>query len=118
LLQNGKIKLFSCNDGYGDGEQLRDFVFVEDVVNVNLWFWQNNDVNGIYNVGTGKAESFNNVARAMLNRYGYGSIEYIPFPEKLHDCYQSFTQANLSTLYATGCNVVFRDVVKGIESYF
>lgn len=117
MLQDGKIKLFSGCDGYGDGEQLRDFIFVEDVVNVNLWFWQKQGRSGIYNVGTGKAESFNTMAHAMLAWYKRGEIGYIPFPENLRNHYQSFTQANLNTLHTIGCDVAFRDVVTGVEDY-
>lgn len=117
MLQDGKIKLFSGCEGYDDGEQLRDFVFVEDVVNANLWFWQKQGPSGIYNVGTGKAESFNTMARAILAWYKRGEIEYIPFPEKLRNHYQSFTQANLNTLRTIGCDVTFRDVATGVENY-
>jgi ADP-L-glycero-D-manno-heptose 6-epimerase len=117
ILRDGKIKLFSGCDGYGDGEQLRDFVFVEDVVNVNLWFWQKQGKSGIYNVGTGKAESFNAMTKAILNWHGRGEIEYIPFPEKLRGRYQSFTQADLTALRAVGCDVSFRDVAAGVKSY-
>jgi ADP-L-glycero-D-manno-heptose 6-epimerase len=118
LIQDGKIKLFAGCDGYGDGEQLRDFVFVEDVVNVNLWFWQKKCRNGIYNVGTGKAESFNTMARALLACHKKGVIEYIPFPKKLCGRYQSFTQANLAALRKTGCDVVFCDIAAGVKEYF
>lgn len=117
ILQNNKIKLFSGCDGYDNGEQLRDFVFVEDVVNTNIWFWQKQGKSGIYNVGTGKAESFNAMARAILSWYKRGEIEYIPFPEKLRGHYQSFTQADLSTLRSVGCDVTFRDVTLGIKHY-
>jgi ADP-L-glycero-D-manno-heptose 6-epimerase len=117
MLQDGKIKLFSGCDGYGDGEQLRDFVFVEDVVAVNLWFWQKQGQSGIYNVGTGKAESFNTMARAILAWHKRGEIEYIPFPENLRDHYQSFTQADLNALRKIGCDVTFCDVATGVKDY-
>lgn len=117
MLNDGRIRLFAGSDGYGDGEQLRDFVFVEDVVNVNLWFWKEHGSNGIYNIGTGKAESFNFVGKKILELYGCGNIEYIPFPEKLCGSYQSFTRANLESLRGIGCNIDFRDVFKGIKKY-
>lgn len=117
LKNSGKIKLFAGNDGYADGEQLRDFVFVEDVVKVNLWFWQNPDVSGIYNVGTGKARTFNDVALEVLANYGSGSKEYIPFPERLANSYQSFTQADLTALRNAGCDIKFSDIKSGIKDY-
>jgi len=117
VAQDGKVRLFSGCDGYGDGEQLRDFVFVDDVVAVNLWFWQKQGRNGIYNVGTGKAASFNAMANAVLEHYGRGKIEYIPFPEKLRGRYQSFTQADLTSLRATGCDIAFCDITEGVKRY-
>lgn len=117
ILQNNKIQLFAGCDGYNNGEQLRDFVFVEDVVNVNLWFWQKQGLSGIYNVGTGKAESFNTMAHALLAWHKCGEIEYIPFPEKLRGHYQSFTQANLSSLRTIGCDIAFCDIVSGVKNY-
>lgn len=117
ILREGKIKLFAGCDGYGDGEQLRDFVFVEDVVNVNLWFWQKQKNNGIFNVGTGKADSFNTMAHAILAWHKHGRIEYIPFPEKLIGHYQSFTQADLESLRAIGYNIPFRNVAVGVKDY-
>ncbi|CAL7959868.1 ADP-L-glycero-D-mannoheptose 6-epimerase [Gammaproteobacteria bacterium] len=118
ILQDGKIRLFSGCDDYSSGEQLRDFVFVEDVVNTNIWFWQKQGKSGIYNVGTGKADTFNAMARVILTWYKRGKIEYIPFPEKLRGHYQSFTQANLSTLRAIGCDISFRDIASGVKNYF
>lgn len=117
MLQDKIIRLFSGCDGYSDGEQLRDFVFVADTVNVNLWFWQQQGKSGIYNIGTGRAESFNTMARAILAYYGYGEIAYIPFPEKLLGHYQSFTQADLSALREVGCDITFRDVTTGVKDY-
>ncbi|EKE01087.1 MAG: hypothetical protein ACD_21C00223G0008 [uncultured bacterium] len=117
MLRDGKIKLFAGYDGYNDGEQLRDFVFVEDAVNVNLWFWQKQGRSGVYNVGTGKAESFNTMACAVLAFHDRGEIEYIPFPEKLRGRYQSFTQADFTALRASGCDVCFRDVTGGVRDY-
>ena len=117
IIRDGKIKLFSGSDGYADGEQLRDFVFVEDIVNVNLWFWQKHGCSGIYNVGTGKAESFNAMGRQILTHHGRGNIEYIPFPEQLVGYYQSFTQADLSALRGIGCDVSFRDIKSGVKDY-
>jgi ADP-L-glycero-D-manno-heptose 6-epimerase len=117
LQKEGKIKLFVGSDGYADGEQLRDFVFVEDIVKVNLWFWQNSKCSGIYNVGTGKAKSFNAVGKQIISFQGKGSLEYIPFPENLSKSYQSFTEANIDSLRKIGCNVEFHDIDYGIKNY-
>jgi ADP-L-glycero-D-manno-heptose 6-epimerase len=117
ILQEEKIKLFVGSDGYGDGEQLRDFVYVEDVVNVNLWFWQKQAKSGIYNVGTGKAESFNAMAKSVLAWHKKGKIAYIPFPQKLIGFYQSFTQADISSIRALGYELEFNNVSSGVEKY-
>jgi ADP-L-glycero-D-manno-heptose 6-epimerase len=117
FISTGKIKLFAGCDGYGDGEQLRDFVHVDDIVKIILWFWQKRTVSGIYNAGTGKAESFNTLARAVIAWHKRGEIEYVPFPEKLRGCYQSFTQADLETLHQAGCDIACRDVTSGVKNY-
>jgi ADP-L-glycero-D-manno-heptose 6-epimerase len=117
-LQKGKhIKLFEGSDGYGNGEQQRDFVYVEDVVKVMLWFLDNPEKNGIFNIGTGAAESFNAVAEAVLAFHGRGQLEYIPFPEHLQGCYQNFTQADLSDLREAGYTGSFRSVKEGVAAY-
>ncbi len=115
--ESGEARLFEGSGGYGDGEQLRDFVFVDDVCRVNLWFLDNPDVSGIYNTGTGKAQSFNDVANAVIRWHGRGKIRYVPFPEHLEGAYQSFTQADLAQLRACGCDVEFRPVEDGVPAY-
>ena len=130
--ETGKVKLFGEYGGYAPGEQSRDFVFVDDVVAVNLWFLQNPGKSGIFNLGTGRAQPFNDVAVATLNAARMlkgetalsqdelvkrGLIEYIAFPEALVGKYQSFTQADLTRLRATGCNHAFADVATGVTSY-
>lgn len=117
LLKDGKIKLFVGSGGYADGEQLRDFVFVDDVVKVNLWFWQNHSKSGIFNVGTGRAATFNAVARAVIAYHGKGEIEYIPFPESLINSYQSFTQADLTALRQVGYQQEFTGIEDGVKKY-
>lgn len=121
MLSDGVIHLFEGTDGYGNGEQQRDFVFVGDCVQVNLWFYEHPSKSGIFNVGTGHAESFNNVGRAVLAwhhaRGLMGTIEYIPFPEYLKGAYQSFTQANISALRAVGYSAKFLSIYEGIEKY-
>jgi len=117
VAEEGEARLFEGNDGYAAGEQRRDFVYVDDVVNVNLWLLEHAHVSGIFNVGTGASASFNDVANAIIAWHGRGSIRYIPFPEDLRTRYQSFTQADMSALRAAGCALPFKDVRAGIKSY-
>jgi ADP-L-glycero-D-manno-heptose 6-epimerase len=128
LLSAGKVKLFVGSDGYGDGEQRRDFVHVDDVVDVNLWFLEHRDVSGVYNCGTGRAQSFNQLAAAVINAVqgtqwpvrelvAKGLIEYIPFPPQLVGKYQSFTQADLTRLRTAGYIAEFMSVEQGASAY-
>jgi ADP-L-glycero-D-manno-heptose 6-epimerase len=117
LLQPGNVRLFEGCDGYGDGEQVRDFVYVGDAVAVNLWFLDHPEVSGIFNAGTGKSQPFNDVAKAVIAYHQKGEIEYIPFPEHLKGCYQSFTEANLENLRQVGCNHQFKSVEEGVQLY-
>lgn len=117
LLETGSIRLFQGCDGYNNGEQRRDFVYINDVVAVNLWFLDHPDKSGIFNVGTGRSQTFNDVAQAVLNFHGKGSLSYIPFPEHLAGCYQSFTEANLENLRASGCGHLFMSVEEGVSDY-
>ncbi len=94
----------------------RDFVYVGDVAAVNLWFLQNG-ASGIFNLGTGNAESFNEVANAVINHHGKGSVETIPFPEHLKGAYQEFTQADLTKLREAGCDHKFKSVAEGVAEY-
>ena len=109
-------KLFGAHEGYGPGEQSRDFVHVDDVADVNLWLW-NRGVSGIFNCGTGRAQPFRTVAETMIATLGKGAIEYIDFPDELKGRYQSFTQADMSRLRAAGYNGAFRDVETGTREY-
>ena len=104
-------KLFSGSEHF-----LRDFIYVGDVAAVNIWAWQNG-VSGIFNLGTGKAQSFKEVADAVVKFHGKGSIETIPFPEHLKSRYQEYTQANLGKLRAAGCDYQFKDVATGVAEY-
>ena len=130
--EHGKVQLFGEYGGYGPGMQSRDFVFVDDVVAVNLWFLQNPGQSGIFNLGSGRAQPFNDVAVATVNAartlkgeaalplaelVSRGLVEYIPFPEALVGKYQCFTQADLTRLRATGCDHVFADVATGVGRY-
>lgn len=117
VLEDGEARLFSGTDGYGDGEQLRDFVYVDDVCDVNLWFLDNPGVSGIFNTGTGRAQTFNDVANAVIQWHGKGKIRYIAFPDHLKGAYQSFTQADLTQLRECGCDIDFRPVETGVKDY-
>ncbi len=94
----------------------RDFVYVGDVAAVNVWFFENQK-SGIFNLGTGNAESFNEVAKAVIKHHGKGQVETIPFPEHLKGAYQEYTQADLTKLRAAGCNHTFKTVAEGVAEY-
>lgn len=117
LKESGKVRLFTGSDGYGDGEQRRDFIHVADAVAVNLWFWKHPDRSGIFNLGTGRSQTFNEVARAVIAHHGRGDIEYIPFPDHLRGRYQSYTQADVTALRAAGYDAPFRNVEEGVAEY-
>ena len=128
----GKVKLFGEYGGYSAGGQMRDFVFIDDVVAVNLWFLDHPEKSGIFNLGTGKAQPFNDVAISVVNALRRsenqtaltideavrgGLIDYIAFPLALVGKYQSYTQADLSALRAVGCDHGFADVQTGVAAY-
>jgi len=117
VADGGNLRLFEGCDGYGNGEQRRDFVYVGDVVNVNLWLMDNPSVSGIFNLGTGRSQSFNDVANAVIDWHQKGEIEYIPFPEHLKGRYQSFTQSDISALKAAGYSESFKTVEEGVKLY-
>lgn len=128
----GRVKLFGGWDGWGDGMQSRDFVSVEDVVKVNLYFLDHPEKSGVYNLGTGRAQPFNDVAVATVNacrRHAgqpaltleemlqQGLLEYIDFPDALKGKYQSFTQADIGALRAAGYTEPMLDVSAGVSRY-
>lgn len=130
--REGRVRLFGAYNGYGPGQQSRDFVHVDDVVAVNLWFLRHPEARGIVNVGSGRAQPFNDVALGVVNGcratrglpglplqalVDQGLVEYIDFPDALVGKYQCHTQADLSALRATGCDVAFRDVATGVADY-
>jgi len=117
ILDKGTVHLFEGSDGYSDGEQRRDFVYVDDVAAVNLWMWRHPHVSGVFNLGTGKSQTFNDVARAVLDFHGHGRIEYIPFPDNLVGRYQSFTEADISALRRSGYTEPFATVEEGVGRY-
>ena len=128
----GRVRLFGAYGGYGPGMQARDFVWVGDVVAVNLWFLEHGGVKGIFNLGSGRAQPFNDVAHAVVNAWrerageaalpldqlvADGRVEYIDFPGALVGKYQCFTQADLTALRAAGCDHAFADVATGVRRY-
>jgi ADP-L-glycero-D-manno-heptose 6-epimerase len=130
--KEGRVKLFGDYGGYAAGGQMRDFVFVDDVVAVNLWFFDHPEKSGIFNLGTGRAQPFNDVALSVVNTLrtlkgeaalsleqavSSGLIEYIAFPDALRGKYQSYTQADLSQLRGCGCDHAFADVQSGVAKY-
>ncbi|MCI0508409.1 MAG: ADP-glyceromanno-heptose 6-epimerase [Gammaproteobacteria bacterium] len=117
INENGFAKLFEGCDGYGNGEQRRDFVYVGDAVDVNLWFMDHPEKSGIFNLGAGRSQTFNDVANAVVQYYGRGEIKYIPFPEHLKGRYQSFTEADISSLRAAGYDAPFKTVEQGVHAY-
>lgn len=132
FMAEGKVKLFGEYGGYAPGEQMRDFVFVDDVVAVNLWFFDHPSKSGIFNLGSGRAQPFNDVALSVVNAMraqrdaealdmagaaAAGLIEYVPFPDALRGKYQCYTQADLTALRATGCDHRFADVQTGVKKY-
>ncbi|MFV2060211.1 MAG: ADP-glyceromanno-heptose 6-epimerase [Gammaproteobacteria bacterium] len=117
IKENAVAKLFEGYDGYGNGEQSRDFVYVGDAVNVNLWFMDNPDKSGIFNLGTGNSQPFNDIANAVINYHNKGKIEYIAFPDHLKGVYQSFTEADISALRVAGYKDDFNTVEQGVQKY-
>jgi ADP-L-glycero-D-manno-heptose 6-epimerase len=117
LRRTGKASLFQGSHGYGNGEQLRDFVYVDDVVAVNLWFLEQPGLSGIFNCGTGEPATFNAVAREVIAHAGFGEVEYVPFPEELRDRYQPWTRADLGQLRQAGFDGRFRPVTEGVPLY-
>ena len=117
IITAGKAKLFEGTDGYGNGEQRRDFVYVEDCAKINLWFMDNPSKSGIFNIGTGNARSFNDVANAVIKYHGKGSLEYVKFPEHLKGAYQSFTEADIAALRNIGYKENFTPVEEGVKKY-
>ncbi len=119
IKETGKVKLFkSCNPNYADGGQLRDFVYVKDICKVIMWLLVNKHVSGLFNVGTGRAQSFAELAEATFHALDLEpNIEYIDMPEKLRGKYQYYTKAEMSKLYDAGYPYDFADVENGVRDY-
>jgi ADP-L-glycero-D-manno-heptose 6-epimerase len=117
LAEGDEVRLFSGSDGYADGEQRRDFIHVDDIVNINFWAMDNPGASGIFNAGTGRSQTFKEVAQAVIDWHGRGRIKYIPFPDHLKGSYQSFTEADISGLREAGYDADFLTVQQGIARY-
>ncbi len=129
IRENGAIRLFEGSGGYGNGEQRRDFIFVHDLVRLNLFFAQTGTYapkpgsakkvyRGVANAGSGQARTFKEVAHALMQVHGKAKIEYIPFPADLNARYQHFTEADLTSLRALGCDLEFTRLEDGIRETF
>ena len=118
LRERGEMRLFAASGGYGDGEQRRDFIWVGDVVEVNLFFLEGPARQGIFNTGTGASRSFNDIAVNLMKHNGGGTVSYIPFPRELEGKYQSFTQADVTALRAAGYDRPFTSLEEGIGRYW
>lgn len=116
IERGDKARLFGASDGFGPGEQKRDFIHVADVADVNLWLWDRG-VSGLFNCGTGLAQPFHTVAETVIATLGKGEIEFIDFPDELKGRYQSFTEADMSRLRGVGYNGSFRNVETGVRDY-
>ena len=119
ILETGKVKLFrSHNPNFKDGQQLRDFVYVKDVAKVILWLMANRPANGLYNVGTGKARSFYDLADNTFKSMGRATnIEFIDTPLNIRDKYQYYTEANMAKLRAAGYTEPFTSLEDGVREY-
>ena len=122
VSSKGVCELFEGGHGYNAGEQCRDFVYVGDCAQINKWFFNNPKVSGIFNVGTGKAYSFNSIAEIIIKWYKLNEnknveLKYIPFPENLLKSYQSYTKASLKNLHDAGCKYKFLSPEEGVSQY-
>lgn len=118
LREHDTVKLFEGSHGYGPGEQRRDFVFVDDLVAVKLWFFAHPEKRGIVNLGTGESRPFNAIAEKLIQLHGRGELTYIPFPPHLEAAYQSFTEANISQLREMGYTQPFTTLEDGLTAYY
>jgi ADP-L-glycero-D-manno-heptose 6-epimerase len=131
-FESGSVQLFEGSDGYGAGEQRRDFVHVDDAVRANLFFLRNTDKSGVFNVGTGRSRSFNDVAVAVINACRRvegdkpltleeakrdGRLRYFSMPQNLQGKYQSFTEATIEKLTSAGCSGPWTGIEEGVGDY-
>lgn len=119
IKEEGQVSLFSsCREECADGEQRRDFIYVKDCLEVMWWLLTHPEVNGLFNLGTGRARSWNSLAKALFAAMGFPVlIEYIPMPQRLREHYQYFTQANMDRLRSKGCPMNFRSLEESVADY-
>ncbi len=119
INETGKVKLFkSYEPEYKDGEQMRDFIYVKDCVDALWWLLENRDVNGIFNLGTGGARSWNDLVNAVFSAMSRDpQIDYIEMPEAIRDQYQYFTEAKMDKLNSAGCPLSFRSLEDAVHDY-
>ncbi len=119
IRETKKIRLFkSDTEKYGDGESMRDFVYSKDCAAIMRWFLENRSSNGIFNVGTGKARSWNDLARSVFAAMDLPeNIEYFEMPEHLKGKYQYFTEADMSWMERESCSVKFHSLEEGVDDY-
>ena len=129
ILESRSVRLFEGSGGYGNGEQRRDFVFVRDLVWLSLFFAQvgpyappkgmpGRTYQAVVNAGSGRARTFNEVAKALMQVHGEAKIEYIPFPADLEARYQHFTEADMTGLRSTGCDIPMTELEDGVRETF
>ncbi|HZY62660.1 MAG TPA: ADP-glyceromanno-heptose 6-epimerase [Edaphobacter sp.] len=124
LKDTGTIRMFEGSGGYGNGEQRRDFVFVKDLGQINMFFGgllpdsPRKPTQAVVNAGTGAARTFNAVAEALMQVHGAGKIEYIPFPGDLKNRYQHYTQAEIAGLRTAGYTAPFTSLEDGVKQTF
>ena len=117
LLATGAVNLYKASGGFANGEQRRDFIHIDDVVAVNLWFMNNSRARGVFNVGSGKSRSFNEVAGLVIDWHDRGRIDYVDFPADVLPAYQSFTEADNTALRKAGYQAPFTELEEGISNY-
>ena len=117
-LERGEnLKLFGSSHGYAAGEQKRDFIFIEDAINMTLYMLKHNVLSGIYNIGTSNSRSFNDLAKVMLSIHKNKKVEYILFPKELKKAYQAFTCASMEKLFKTGFIKSINSIEQGLKKY-
>jgi ADP-L-glycero-D-manno-heptose 6-epimerase len=117
LRSAGVGRLFRGSGGFADGEQRRDFIHVDDVVRVNLWLLDHPEISGIFNVGTGRSRTFNELAGELVRACATGRVEYMDMPAHLRASYQHFTEANIAALRAAGYGEDFISLEAGVSGY-
>jgi ADP-L-glycero-D-manno-heptose 6-epimerase len=119
ILEKGRVSLFRSYRGdYADGEQLRDFIYVKDCIDVMWWLLNHREVSGLFNLGTGRARTWNSLIRAVFTAVDRPpQIDYIPMPEPLRESYQYHTQASMERLERTGCPLKFQSIEESVHDY-